>query len=204
MRDYAKVTRSLDDNVGRLMDYLRTEGLLDNTLVVYTSDQGFYMGEHGWFDKRFMYEESMRTPLVMRLPDGYKRRGQIDEMVQNIDYAPTFLQMAGVPIPEDMQGQSLVPLLQEEKGPRKWRDALYYHFYEYPAEHMVKRHYGIRTERYKLIHFYNDIDAWELYDLQEDPSEMHNLYGHPDYKKIQKKLHKKLNELRKEYQADEG
>jgi arylsulfatase A-like enzyme len=204
MRDYAKVTRSLDDNVGRLMDYLRTEGLLDNTLVVYTSDQGFYMGEHGWFDKRFMYEESMRTPLVMRLPDGYKRRGQIDEMVQNIDYAPTFLQMAGVPIPEDMQGQSLVPLLQEEKGPRKWRDALYYHFYEYPAEHMVKRHYGIRTERYKLIHFYNDIDTWELYDLQEDPSEMHNLYGHPDYKKIQKKLHKKLNELRKEYQADEG
>ena len=204
MRDYAKVTRSLDDNVGRLMDYLRTEGLLDNTLVVYTSDQGFYMGEHGWFDKRFMYEESMRTPLVMRLPDGYKRRGQIDEMVQNIDYAPTFLQMAGVPIPEDIQGQSLVPLLQEEKGPRKWRDALYYHFYEYPAEHMVKRHYGIRTERYKLIHFYNDIDTWELYDLQEDPSEMHNLYGHPDYKKIQKKLHKKLNELRKEYQADEG
>jgi arylsulfatase A-like enzyme len=204
MRDYAKVTRSLDDNVGRLMDYLRTEGLLDNTLVVYTSDQGFYMGEHGWFDKRFMYEESMRTPLVMRLPDGYKRRGQVGEMVQNIDYAPTFLQMAGVPIPEDMQGQSLVPLLQEEKGPRKWRDALYYHFYEYPAEHMVKRHYGIRTERYKLIHFYNDIDTWELYDLQEDPSEMHNLYGHPDYKKIQKKLHKKLNELRKEYQADEG
>jgi arylsulfatase A-like enzyme len=109
-----------------------------------------------------------------------------------------------VHIPEDMQGQSLVPLLQEEKGPRKWRDALYYHFYEYPAEHMVKRHYGIRTERYKLIHFYNDIDTWELYDLQEDPSEMHNLYGHPDYKKIQKKLHKKLNELRKEYQADEG
>jgi arylsulfatase A-like enzyme len=204
MRDYAKVTRSLDDNVGRLIDYLRTEGLLDNTLVVYTSDQGFYMGEHGWFDKRFMYEESMRTPLVMRLPDGYKRRGQVGEMVQNIDYAPTFLQMAGVPIPEDMQGQSLVPLLQEEKGPRKWRDALYYHFYEYPAEHMVKRHYGIRTERYKLIHFYNDIDTWELYDLQEDPSEMHNLYGHPDYKKIQKKLHKKLNELRKEYQADEG
>jgi arylsulfatase A-like enzyme len=204
MRDYAKVTRSLDDNVGRLMDYLRTEGLLDNTLVVYTSDQGFYMGEHGWFDKRFMYEESMRTPLVMRLPDGYKRRGQVGEMVQNIDYAPTFLQMAGVPIPEDMQGQSLVPLLQEEKGPRKWRDALYYHFYEYPAEHMVKRHYGVRTERYKLIHFYNDIDTWELYDLQEDPSEMHNLYGHPDYKKIQKKLHKKLNELRKEYQADEG
>ena len=204
MRDYAKVTRCLDDNVGRLMDYLRTESLLDNTLVVYTSDQGFYMGEHGWFDKRFMYEESMRTPLVMRLPDGYKRRGQVGEMVQNIDYAPTFLQMAGVPIPADMQGQSLVPLLQEEKGPRKWRDALYYHFYEYPAEHMVKRHYGIRTERYKLIHFYNDIDTWELYDLQEDPSEMHNLYGHPDYKKIQKKLHKKLNELRKEYQADEG
>ena len=204
MRDYAKVTRSLDDNVGRLMDYLRTEGLLDNTLVVYTSDQGFYMGEHGWFDKRFMYEESMRTPLLMRLPQGYNRRGQIDEMVQNIDYAPTFLQMAGVPVPEDMQGESMVPLLREEESPRKWRDALYYHFYEYPAEHMVKRHYGIRTERYKLIHFYNDIDTWELYDLQEDPSEMHNLYGDPRYRKVQKKLHKKLVEIRRKYEAEEG
>ena len=178
MRDYAKVVKSLDDNVGRVLDYLEAQGLLDNTLVVYTSDQGFYMGEHGWFDKRFMYEESMRTPLVMRLPKDFQTRGDIPQMVQNIDYAPTFLDLAGAPIPGDIQGVSLLPLLRGEK-PADWRKSLYYHFYEYPAEHMVKRHYGVRTERYKLIHFYNDIDEWELYDLQEDPTEMHNLYGQP-------------------------
>jgi len=199
MRDYAKVTRSLDDNVGRLMKYLEENNLLDNTLVVYASDQGFYMGEHGWFDKRFMYEESLRTPLLMHLPKGYERRGQIDEMVQNIDYAPTFLEMAGAPIPEDIQGQSLVPLLKGEKTKGKWRNAIYYHFYEYPAEHAVKRHYGIRTDRWKLIHFYNDIDQWELYDLKNDPTEMHNLYGQARYAKQQKKLHKQLRKLQKMY-----
>ncbi len=200
MRDYAKVTKSLDDNVGRLMSYLREHGMLENTLVVYTSDQGFYMGEHGWFDKRFMYEESLRTPLVMRLPDGYKRRGEITEMVQNIDYAPTFLELAGVRIPSDIQGQSLVPLLRGTDSKKvKWRKDLYYHFYEYPAEHAVKRHYGVRNERYKLIHFYNDIDAWELYDLQEDPIEMHNLYGDPAYAKVQKEMHRALVRLQKQY-----
>ena len=203
MRDYAKVTRSLDDNVGRLMDYLREKGMLDNTLVVYTSDQGFYMGEHGWFDKRFMYEESMHTPLLMRLPSGYARRGRVEEMVQNIDYAPTFLEMAGVEIPSDIQGISLVPLLKEDKVPRQWRKQLYYHFYEYPAEHMVKRHYGVRTDRYKLIHFYNDIDSWELYDLQTDPMEMHNVYDDPSYAKIRKKLHAQLEQLQSEYEVEE-
>ena len=203
MRDYAKVTRSLDDNVGRLMDYLREKGMLDNTLVVYTSDQGFYMGEHGWFDKRFMYEESMHTPLLMRLPSGYARRGRVEEMVQNIDYAPTFLEMAGVEIPSDIQGISLVPLLKEDKAPRQWRKQLYYHFYEYPAEHMVKRHYGVRTDRYKLIHFYNDIDAWELYDLQTDPMEMHNVYDDPSYAKIRKRLHAQLEQLQSEYEVEE-
>ena len=203
MRDYAKVTRSLDDNVGRLMDYLREKGMLDNTLVVYTSDQGFYMGEHGWFDKRFMYEESMHTPLLMRLPSGYARRGRVEEMVQNIDYAPTFLEMAGVEIPSDIQGISLVPLLKEDKAPRQWRKQLYYHFYEYPAEHMVKRHYGVRTDRYKLIHFYNDIDAWELYDLQTDPMEMHNVYDDPSYAKIRKRLHTQLEQLQSEYEVEE-
>ena len=203
MRDYAKVTRSLDDNVGRLMDYLREKGMLDNTLVVYTSDQGFYMGEHGWFDKRFMYEESMHTPLLMRLPSGYARRGRVEEMVQNIDYAPTFLEMAGVEIPSDIQGISLVPLLKEDKSPRQWRKQLYYHFYEYPAEHMVKRHYGVRTDRYKLIHFYNDIDSWELYDLQTDPMEMHNVYDDPSYAKIRKRLHTQLEQLQSEYEVEE-
>ena len=199
MRDYCKVTKSLDENVGRLMQYLEKSGLLENTLVVYTSDQGFYMGEHGWFDKRFMYEESLNTPLIMRLPEGYERRGTIDEMVQNIDYAPTFLDMAGAPIPDDIQGRSLVPLLKETKSPKKWRNAIYYHYYEFPAEHMVKRHYGIRTNRYKLIHFYQDIDQWELYDLKEDPSEMHNLYDDPKYKKIQAQMHKRLRQLQHDY-----
>ena len=198
MRDYAKVLKSLDDNVGRLLDYLDASGLSDSTLVVYTSDQGFYMGEHGWFDKRFMYEESLTTPLVMRLPKGLDARGEISEMVQNIDYAPTFLELAGAPIPDDIQGESLVPLLRGEH-PRKWRKSIYYHFYEYPAEHMVKRHYGVRDERYKLIHFYNDIDVWELYDLQNDPHELHNLYGQPGTEKVTKRLRKELRKLQEQY-----
>ena len=199
MRDYSKVVKSLDDNVGRVLDYLKEKGLLDNTLVVYTSDQGFWMGEHGWFDKRFMYEESFHTPLIMHLPKDFKAKGEISQMVQNIDYAPTFLELAGAPIPDDIQGVSLVPLLKGEK-PADWRTSLYYHFYEFPAEHMVKRHYGVRTERYKLIHFYNDIDEWELYDLQEDPSEMHNLYGKPGYENITADLRKELLRLQTQYQ----
>ena len=199
MHDYLRVIHSLDRNIGRVIDYLRENDLLENTMIVYTSDQGFYMGEHGWFDKRFMYEESLNTPLLMRLPEGLKRRGVVDEMVQNIDYAPTFLDLAGAPIPQDLQGESLLPLLREEQGPKKWRDAIYYHFYEYPAEHMVKRHYGIRTERYKLIHFYNDIDAWELYDLQTDPQEMHNIYGQEGTEKITRQLMKRLHRLERQY-----
>ena len=198
MRDYAKVLKSLDDNVGRTLDYLRDAGLLDSTLVVYTSDQGFYMGEHGWFDKRFMYQESFSTPLVMRLPEGLKARGEIREAVQNIDYAPTFLDLAGAPIPADIQGVSLLPLLRGEH-PKKWRNDIYYHYHEYPAEHAVKRHYGIRTERYKLMHFYNDIDVWELYDLQTDPNELHNLYGQPGMEKVTKQLMKRLKQLQIQY-----
>ena len=198
MRDYAKVVKSLDDNVGRVLDYLDEHGLLDNTLVVYTSDQGFYMGEHGWFDKRFMYEESFHTPLIMRLPKGMDRRGDIDQMVQNIDYGPTFLEIAGVTEPNDMQGVSLLPLLKGE-NPDNWRDALYYHFYEYPAEHMVKRHYGVRDGRYKLIHFYNDIDKWELYDLQEDPTEMNNIYGAEGTDSITGLMMAKLKDMQELY-----
>lgn len=156
------------------------------------------MGEHGWFDKRFMYEESMRTPLIMDLPEGFDRKGDIVEMVQNIDYAPTFLELAGVDVPDDMHGESLVPLLKGE-SPKDWRSSLYYHFYEYPAEHMVKRHYGVRTDRYKLIHFYNDIDEWELYDLQSDPQELNNLYGKEGYDEITKELRAELNRLQEQY-----
>ena len=198
MRDYLRVITSIDRNVGRVLDYLEANGLLENTLVVYTSDQGFYMGEHGWFDKRFMYEESFRTPLLMRLPGGHK--GDVDEMVQNIDYAPTFLQLAGVPVPDDMQGVSLLPLLQGQH-PRHWRKGLYYHFYEYPAEHAVKRHYGVRDKRYKLIHYYNDIDVWELYDLKKDPTEMHNVYGQPGTERTTRRLMSLLHDLEVEYDA---
>lgn len=198
MRDYMKTVKSLDDNVGRVLDYLEENGLLDNTLVVYTSDQGFYMGEHGWFDKRFMYEESMRTPLIMRLPKEFDRKGDITEMVQNIDYAPTFLELAGVKVPDDIQGVSLLPLLKGEK-PADWRRSLYYHFYEYPAEHMVKRHYGVRTDRYKLIHFYNDIDAWELYDLEKDPAEMHNVINDPAYSEVLADMQAELKKLQIQY-----
>lgn len=210
MRDYAKVVKTFDDNVGRLLDYLDETGLSENTLVVYTSDQGFYMGEHGWFDKRFMYEESLNTPLVMRMPTKYDKpvaHGDITEMVQNIDYAPTFLELAGAPIPADIQGVSLLPLL-EGKHPKDWRKSLYYHYYEYPAEHAVRRHYGVRTaDGWKLIHFYpsageqpeEQVDQWEMYNLNADPHEMHNIYGQPAYAKQQKRLQKELVKLQKQY-----
>lgn len=199
MRDYAKTVKSLDENIGRLLEYLEESGLIDNTLIVYTSDQGFYMGEHGWFDKRFMYEESFSTPLIMRFPSSLKRKGNIKEMVQNIDFAPTMLDIAGVEIPSDIQGISLMPLLRNETSPENWRESLYYHYHEFPAEHMVKRHYGIRTERYKLIHFYHDIDTWELYDLQNDIQEMNNLYGKPEYDDVVKELKAQLKELQVKY-----
>lgn len=199
MRDYAKVVKTLDDNVGRTLDYLRQAGLLDSTLVVYTSDQGFYMGEHGWFDKRFMYQESYATPLMMLLPKGLSARGEISELVQNIDYAPTFLDLAGVKVPADIQGVSLVPLLKGQH-PKDWRQSLYYHYYEYPAEHSVKRHYGVSTaDGWKLIHFYRDINEWELYNLNDDPHELHNLYGQPGTARVTRRLMKELVRLQKLY-----
>jgi len=170
--------------------------------VVYTSDQGFYLGEHGWFDKRFMYEESFRTPLLIRYPKMIQAGSTNEDLVQNIDFAPTMLEVAGAEIPEDIQGRSLLPLLKNKK--QTWRDALYYHYYEYPGIHMVKRHYGVRTERYKLIRFYYNIEAWELYDLEKDPQELNNVYGQPEYKEIQAQLHKRLEELRVQYQDNDS
>lgn len=199
MRDYAKTVKSLDENVGRVLDYLEEEGLTDNTVIIYTSDQGFYMGEHGWFDKRFMYEESFSTPLVMQLPEGFSKRGTIEGLVQNIDFAPTMLQLAGIEVPADMQGVSLLPLLEKKREPKEWRKSLYYHYYEYPGVHAVKRHYGVKTDRYKLIHFYDDIDVWELYDLKNDPTEMHNLYGNEGYEEITTELHEELERLQEQY-----
>lgn len=197
MHDYLRCIHSVDRNVGRVLDYLEKNGLLENTLIVYTSDQGFYMGEHGWFDKRFMYEESFRTPLMMRLP-GSDKHGDIGEFVQNIDYAPTFLELAGVEVPSDMQGESLLPLLKGEEV-KDWRNSLYYHYYEFPDEHAVKRHYGARNERYKIIHFYDDIDEWEFYDLQNDPNELHNLINDPAYKDAIDSLKTELNRLQAKY-----
>ncbi|VAW18523.1 Mucin-desulfating sulfatase [hydrothermal vent metagenome] len=198
MRDYLACIRSVDENVGRVLDYLEKNGLAENTLVVYTSDQGFYMGEHGWFDKRFMYEQSLRTPLLMHLPKGYSKKGEVTELVQNIDYAPTFLDFAGVEIPPEMQGESLKPILSEEKN-IEWRKGIYYHYYEFPNEHAVKRHYGIRTDRYKLIHFYNDIEEWELYDLQSDPDEMNNLIHSEKYTALIDSLKTELIKLQELY-----
>ena len=197
MRDYCSVIRSVDRNVGRVYKYLEENGLLDNTVIIYTSDQGFFMGEHGYFDKRYMYEESFRTPLLVRMPGG-KPRGDIDGMVQNIDYAPTILEIAGLPVPGDIQGESFLPLLKGEKV-KNWRKSLYYHYYEYPAEHSVRRHYGVRTERYSLMHFYNDIDEWELFDLKKDPMQLHNLYGESGTEKLTRKLRAELSRLQELY-----
>ncbi len=197
LKDYLRTIQSVDDGVGELLDYLDRERLTENTIVVYTSDQGFYLGEHGWFDKRFMYEESLRTPLLMRYPKEIKEGVKIDQMIQNLDFAPTFLDYAGINPSKDMQGESFREIVSQNVS--EWRDAIYYTYYEYPSVHMVKRHYGVRTERFKLIHFYYDIDEWELYDLDKDPSEMNNVYNHKDYKEIQQNLHKKLSELRTQY-----
>jgi len=198
LRDYLKCIKSVDDGVGEVLDYLKANGLEENTIVIYTSDQGFYLGEHGWFDKRFMYEESFRTPLLMKYPREIKAGIIIDEMVQNIDFAPTFMHYAGIEKPADMQGESIREIAAGKKV-RNWRDAVYYHYYAYPAVHMVKRHYGVRTDRYKLIHFYYDVDEWELYDLEKDPHEMKNVYDDPVYSDIRTELHEKLEELRLKY-----
>mgnify|MGYP000988828448 FL=1 len=197
LQDYLACIASVDEGVGKVLDYLKENGLDENTIVVYTSDQGFYLGEHGWFDKRFMYEESFRTPLLVRYPKEIKGGTKIDKLVQNLDFAPTLLDYAGVEIPDEMQGESFRDLVSGKS--EQWRDAVYYTYYEYPAIHMVKRHYGIATERYKLIHFYYDIDEWELYDLEKDPHEMHNVYNDPAYAEVREMMHDRLTALRQKY-----
>ncbi|MDT7829032.1 sulfatase [Pricia sp. S334] len=198
MQDYLGTISSVDDNVGRVLDYLDESGLAENTIVVYTSDQGFYLGEHGWFDKRFIYDESFKTPLLVRWPNVITPGTTEDEMVQNLDFAQTFLEAAGISAPDDMQGESLMPLL--EGNNKEWdRDAVYYHYYEYPSVHMVKRHYGIVTKDYKLAHFYYDVDEWELYDRKKDPNEMNNVYNNPAYADVVEKLKAELTKLRIKY-----
>lgn len=200
MRDYLATVMSVDENIGRVLDHLEKIGELDNTIIVYTSDQGFFLGEHGWFDKRFMYEECQRMPFIVRYPKSIKAGSVTSAISMNIDFGPTFLDYAGVEVPADMQGQSLRPILDSEgKVPADWREAAYYHFYEYPAEHSVKRHYGIRTADCKLIHFYNDVDQWEMYDMNADPKELNNIYDDPAYASKRAEMHALLEKVQKQY-----
>ena len=197
MQDYLGTIKAVDENVGRLLDYLEANKLMDNTIIVYTSDQGFYLGEHGWFDKRFVYDQSFKTPLLIAWPGNVKAGSRSDELVQNLDFAQTFLDAAGISAPSDMQGESMMPLLT---GKGKWtRDAVYYHYYEYPAEHMVNRHYAIVTKDYKLIHYYFVDDEWELIDRKKDPMELKNVYNDPAYAQVKKDLHIRLEKLREKY-----
>jgi arylsulfatase A-like enzyme len=204
MKDFLRCTWAVDESVGRILQSLEDQGLADNTIVMYSSDQGFYMGEHGWFDKRFMYEESFRTPLLAKWPGKIKPGSVNTDLVQNIDFAETFLDLAGAPVPADMQGKSLVPLLKGET-PKDWRNSLYYHYYEYPAVHSVRRHEGVFDGRWKLIKFYGmDVpngEEWELYDLQNDPSEMKNIYGNPENKAKIQALEKELGRLKEQYRV---
>lgn len=198
MQDYLACIAAVDKSVGEVLDFLEENGLDKNTIVIYASDQGFYLGEHGWFDKRWMFEESYRTPLLIEWPGVTKPGSVNNDMVSNLDFAETILDMAGVKVPSDMQGMSMVPVLKGNT-PANWRKEHYYHYYEYPGSHMVKRHYGISTERYKLIHYYYDIDEWELFDLASDPQEMRNAYNDPSYADVKEDLKRRLKSLMIKY-----
>ena len=202
LQDYLATIASVDEGVGKVLDYLEENGLAENTIVIYTTDQGFYLGEKGWFDKRYMYEESLAMPLLVKYPKAIKPGTVIEDLTQNLDFAETFLDYAEAEIPNDMQGKSLRPLLEKTHNQSEdFRDAVYYHYYDYPAFHMVKKHYGIRTKRYKLMHFYDDIDTWELYDLEEDPKEIHNQIDNPKYDDIEDKLRLQLAKLQEQYKV---
>lgn len=195
MEDYLRCIVSVDESVGQVLDFLEAKGLDENTLVVYTSDQGFYLGEHGLFDKRFMYEEAMRTPLMVRFPGEIEAQSLSGHLVQNLDIAPTLLDVAGISPPEEFQGRSMRGLWQEEDA--NWRDALYYHYYE--KGFGATPHYGIRTHRYKLIHYYDGVDSWEFFDLETDPMEMNNLFSDAAYAEMIQELKAKLKELQAKY-----
>ncbi|HIG31104.1 MAG TPA: DUF4976 domain-containing protein [Verrucomicrobiales bacterium] len=196
-KNYLRCVKGVDESVGRLRTTLKELGLDENTIVIYSSDQGFYIGDHGWYDKRWMYEESLKMPFIIKWPGVTKAGSRSKRLIQNLDYAETFLDIAGVKIPSDMQGLSLVPLLKGE-SPKNWRKSLYYHYYV----HMVPRHYGIRTQRYKLMHFYQFGNEWEMYDLKTDPDELTNLYGKSEHAKLTKRLKKQLTALQVHYEED--
>jgi arylsulfatase A-like enzyme len=194
LKDYLSVARSLDRNIGRLLDYLDEKGLAKNTVVIYASDQGFFLGEHGWFDKRWIYEESLRTPFIMRYPGVVKPGSVVSAITLNIDWAPTLLDIAGIARPADMQGVSFLPLVKGQKEV-EWRKAMYYHYYEFPQPHHVYPHFGIRTERWVLVRFYGPKNFWELYDLDKDPHELKNLYDEAKYHDKIASLKAELKEL---------
>jgi arylsulfatase A-like enzyme len=201
VKDYLRVIREVDDEVGRLMAYLKRENLYDNTIVIYAGDQGFFLGEKGWFDKRWIYEESFRMPLIVHWPEGIEQGSVNEHLVQNLDFAPTILELAGADVPDRMQGRSMVPLLRGE-NPGDWRDAVYYHYFEGPPRvHSVARHYGVRTDQYTLAHF-PDHNEWELFDLEADPNQLTSVYDDPDYAEIQQHLKDKINELQEQYGDD--
>ena len=199
-KNYLRCIKGVDESVGQIMDAVQRLGIGDNTLIVYSSDQGFFVGDHGWFDKRWMYEESLKMPLIVKWPGVTKPGSRSKQMVQNLDYAETFLDIAGADIPDDMQGVSLLPLLKGQQ-PDDWRDRIYYHYYEYPSVHMVPRHYGIRTRDRKLMRFYQ-FDEWEFYDLEKDPDELTNQYNNPQYAAEIAHLKQQLDELREYYHDD--
>ena len=201
IKDYLRTVASIDDNLGRLLEYLDQSGLAENTVVIYSSDQGFFLGEHGWYDKRWMYEESLRMPFIVRWPGLVRAGSENRDLVQNLDFAQTFLELAGVEAPPEMQGRSIVPLLRGET-PADWRRSIYYHYYEYPAEHMVQRHYDVRTDRYKLIHNYQQ-GEWELFDLERDPDELRSVYDDPAYASVRAELAAELARLRALYRVPE-
>ena len=200
IKDYLRCVAGVDKAVGQVLDYLEANDLSENTVVIYTSDQGFYLGEHGWFDKRWMYEESFRMPFIISYPKMILPKSENSNLLLNIDFAPTLLELASIEIPKSIQGTSFVPQLKSNF--EDVRDAIYYHYYEYPKWHMVQPHYGIRTKRFKLIHFYYSMDQWELYDLDSDPNEMNNLYENAKYKNLIGALKKKLKDLQVSYKDD--
>jgi len=195
MQDYLATVQSVDDSVGRVLGYLDSAGLSKNTIVIYTSDQGFFLGDHGMYDKRFMYEECLRMPFLVRWPAGIKPGSVAPGMALNVDFAPTFLEAAGLPVPADMQGRSLVPLLRG-RTPADWRTSMYYRYYHDPGDHNTRAHYGVRTTTHKLISFWKT-GQWELFDLVNDPGELHNLYGQPGHEQITAELNAELLRLKR-------
>ena len=228
IKDYLRCVASVDDNVGRVLDYLEEERIDEDTIVVYTSDQGFYLGDHGWYDKRFMYEESLRMPFLIKYPKAIKPGQTNEDIITNVDFATTFLDYAGIDVPQTFQGNSIRPLL-EDKAPEDWQDCVYYRYWMHLADHFVCAHYGIRTKRYKLIFYYPDglnqpgagigarlhIDdqvltvekdpftcEWELFDLEKDPKELNNVYNDPAYAEVVRELKDKLHAKQQEVGDD--